>query len=307
MKFKKALALQMKEKGHIRYCGRDFSVKEMQMIYQIANTTGLNRSAISRKICEQLNWLKSDGNLKDMSCRVALLRMEKDGWFVLPVPTRGNGNRTKYKHSNLLGDNHQPIKMPVGSIGSLKLEVVQSQTQSEIWNEMIHRWHYLGYKKLVGAQLRYLVDSDQGILGGLSFSASAWNVQPREDFIGWNHHLRKQNLHFIVNNSRFLILPWIKSKNLASKILSLVTKRIVNDWDERYNYRPVLLETFVEKKRFSGTCYKAANWIYLGETKGRGKLGDHSLLYSNIKNVMVYPLCHDFRSVLQSTSVSGSL
>ena len=141
------------------------------------------------------------------------------------------------------------------------------------------------------------------VLGALGFSASAWNVQAREEFIGWSRRVREQKLHLIVNNSRFLILPWIKSKNLASKILSLVAKKLPDDWEQRYKYRPVMLETFVEKKRFSGTCYKAANWICVGETKGRGKLGDHSKLYENIKLIMVYPLCRKFRSILQYSPI----
>jgi hypothetical protein len=292
--------MHMKSKGPYRYCGRDFTINEMRIIEGIVNTKGINRATIARQVCRQFNWLKADGHLKEMSCKVAMLRMEKDGWFRLPPPTRGNGNRSEYQHSNVLGDNHHPLTMPAREIGSLKLEIVQTRPQSRMWNEMIHRWHYLGYKKLVGAQIRYLIDSDQGILGGLGFSASAWNVQPREAFIGWNHHARKQNLHLIVNNSRFLILPWIRSKNLASRVLSLAVKRISKDWEARYNYRPVLLETFVDKKRFTGICYKAANWIYLGETKGRGKLGDHSKLHANIKYIMVYPLAREFRSILQA-------
>lgn len=286
-------------KKEFRYCGRDFNSEEMALIKSIVKIKGLNRTAISKKVCQELAWYKADGQLKEMSCRVVLLRMEKDGLFTLPAPQNPNGNQVAYKHTNILGDNHPPLEISAGKINSLRLEIVQTATQSKIWNEMIHRWHYLGYKKLVGAQLRYLINSEQGFLGGLSFSASAWNVQPREDFIGWDHEARKRNLHLIINNSRFLILPWIQSRNLASKILSLVAKRIAQDWKERYNYRPVLLETFVEKRRFLGTCYKAANWIYLGETKGRGKLGDHSKLHSNIKYIMVYPLGKDFRSKLQ--------
>lgn len=306
MNSEKTSTQRAKQQGSCRYCGRDFSIKEMRIVKRLASTAGLNRAKISREVCRQLNWLKADGGLKEMSCRVAMLRMEKDGWFVLPPPTGKNGNRTKYEHSNLLGDNHQSLTLPAGKIGSLRLEMVRSQTQSKMWNEMIHRWHYLGFKKLVGAQIRYLINSDQGLLGGLSFSASAWNVQPREDFIEWNHSVRKQNLHLIINNSRFLILPWISSKNLASKILSLVAKRIADDWEERYKYRPVLLETFVEKQRFRGTCYKAANWKYLGETKGRGKLGDHSMLHSNTKYIMVYPLVNDFRAILRGHAARAS-
>jgi hypothetical protein len=287
----------------VRYCGRDFTMEEMEVVCEIVRTKDLGRTAISEKICDHFQWLKADGKLKDMSCRVALLRMEKDNWFKLPPPLRRNGNGKEYNHCNRLTEKESSINLSVGKIQGLSLDIVKTIEQSQIWNEMIHRWHYLGYKKLVGSQLRYLINSSYGILGALGFSASAWNVQAREEFIGWSLQVREQKLHLIVNNSRFLILPWIKSKNLASKILSLVAKKLPDDWEQRYKYRPVMLETFVEKKRFSGTCYKAANWIYVGETKGRGKLGGHSKLYENVKLVMVYPLCSEFRSVLQHSPI----
>ncbi len=287
----------------VRYCGRDFSEEEMGVICELVKTKGLGRTAISERVCEELQWLKADGKLKDMSCRVALLRMERDNWFKLPAPLRRNGNGKQYKHSNSLKEGEPLINLSAEKIEGLSLDMVKTAKQSQIWNEMIHRWHYLGYKKLVGAQLRYLINSSYGTLGALGFSASAWNVQAREEFIGWSSHVREQKLHLIVNNSRFLILPWIKSKNLASKILSLVAKELADDWEERYKYRPVMLETFVEKKRFTGTCYKASNWIYVGETKGRGKLGDHSKLYENIKLIMLYPLCREFRSVWVSSPI----
>ncbi|MCP4457495.1 MAG: DUF4338 domain-containing protein [Cytophagales bacterium] len=287
----------------VRYCGRDFTMEEMEVICKIVKTSGLGRTAISEKICEHFQWLKVDGKLKDMSCRVALLRMERDKWFKLPPALRRNGNGKQYKHCNRLKEGEPSINLPAGKIQELSLDIVRTPKQSQIWNEMIHRWHYLGYKKLVGSQLRYLINSSYGTLGALGFSASAWNVQAREEFIGWSRQVREQNLHLVVNNSRFLLLPWIKSKNLASKILSLVARKLLDDWEQRYKYRPVMLETFVEKKRFSGTCYKAANWIYVGETKGRGKLGDHSKLYENIKLIMVYPLCRKFRSTLQYSTI----
>ncbi len=289
--------------GTVRYCGRDFTMEEMEVICKIVKTKGLSRTTISERICEQLQWLKADGELKDMSCRVALLRMEKDKWFKLTPALRRNGNGKRYKHCNKLKEGEPSINLPAGKIQGLGLDIVRTPKQSQIWNEMIHRWHYLGYKKLVGSQLRYLINSSYDTLGALGFSASAWNVQAREEFVGWSRQVREQKLHLIVNNSRFLILPWIKSKNLASKILALVAKKLPDDWEQRYKYRPVMLETFVEKKRFGGTCYKAANWIYIGETKGRGKLGDHSKLYNNIKLIMVYPLCRKFRSILQYSPI----
>jgi hypothetical protein len=301
-RIKSAVALHQSA-APVRYCGRDFTMEEMKIISEIVRTKGLCRTAISVKICERFEWRKADGKLKDMSCRVALLRMERDGWFRLPpsLNRNGNGDGKPYKHRNMLNDNQPLLNLSAGEIGDISLDIVKTPVESGIWNEMIHRWHYLGYKRLVGAQLRYLINSRYGVLGALGFGASAWNVQAREDFIGWSSQIREQNLNLIVNNCRFLILPWIKSRNLASRVLGLVAKKLPNDWEERYKYRPVMLETFVEKKRFKGTCYKAANWIYLGETKGRGKLGDYSKLYENVKLIMVYPLCREFRSVLQQS------
>jgi hypothetical protein len=171
----------------------------------------------------------------------------------------------------------------------------------------MHRYHYLGYKNLPGAQLRYFVIADEQILALLSFSASAsaWQCAPRDQYIGWTHEQRKRNLHLIINNSRFLILPWIQSKNLASKILAMTARRIADDWQLRYHYQPVLLETFVEKDRFKGTCYKAANWQLLGQTKGRGKLGKPGILSTPIKDLWIYPLQRNCNSILKANEANG--
>lgn len=140
--------------------------------------------------------------------------------------------------------------------------------------------------------------SDGQVLALLGFGAAAWKTEPRDNHIGWDAETRKKNLHLIVNNSRFLVLPWVRSKNLASKILSLVSKRICSDWQMRYNYQPVVLETFVERDRFQGTCYKAANWTYVGDTKGRGKLDVRNECKLPVKSVWLYPLRRDFRRML---------
>ncbi len=147
-----------------------------------------------------------------------------------------------------------------------------------MWNEYIERYHYLGYTPLPGAQLRYFVSMDKQILALLGFGASAWQVAPRDNFIGWDHEQRRKGLPLIVNNARFLILPWVQSKNLASKILAMIARQLPINWCERYNIQPVLMETFVEIGRFSGTCYRAANWIHVGQTKGRGKLGPNGAM-----------------------------
>jgi len=179
----------------------------------------------------------------------------------------------------------------------LHLQLVE-KSDSALWNEYIDRYHYLGYTPLPGAQLRYFVHSGDQVLALLGFGAAAWKTAPRDDYIGWDTATRKKKLHLVVNNARFLILPWVRSKNLGSKVLSMASRRICEDWLTRYNYEPVLLETFVEKERFLGTCYKAANWIYVGDTKGRGKLDVHYEYKVPVKSVWLYPLRKDFRERL---------
>jgi hypothetical protein len=170
---------------------------------------------------------------------------------------------------------------------------------SQLWNEYIERYHYLGYTPLPGAQLRYFVTMDEQILALLGFGASAWQIAPRDKFIGWDHEQRLRGLPLIVNNARFLILPWIQSKNLASKILAMAANQLPMDWFHHYKLRPVLLETFVETTRFRGTCYRAANWIHVGKTKGRGKLGPAGVQSVPIKDILLYPLSRDFRKILK--------
>jgi hypothetical protein len=175
-----------------------------------------------------------------------------------------------------------------------------TKTSSALWNEYIQRYHYLGHSPLPGAQLRYFITAGEQIVALTGFGAAAWQTAPRDQFIGWNPDQRKTNLHLIVNNARFLILPWVQSKNLASKVLSLIIRTLPNDWEKRYNIRPVLMESFVQKDRFAGTCYKAGNWIRVGETKGRGKLGPMGKISVPIKDIWVYPLNKNFRTLLKT-------
>jgi hypothetical protein len=257
----------------IRYCGRDFSFEELEEIRTlIANNPEFTRAKLSREVCRMFQWLKPDGNLKDMSCRVAMLRMEKDGLIRLPAPANVKKPVKKIKFTTAT-DPQGTVVCKVNHLPNLHLQMV-TKASSSLWNEYIERYHYLGYTPLPGAQLRYFIRAGEQIVALTGFGAAAWQTAPRDRFIGWNHDQRKKNLHLIVNNARFLILPWVQSKNMASKILSLTTHHLPDDWEARYNVRPVLMETFVQKDRFAGTCYRAANWILCGETKGRGKLGE---------------------------------
>lgn len=280
-----------------RYCGRDFSAEELASIRTlIADNPTSTRAALSYLTCRALRWVKADGGLKDMSCRVAMLRMQNDGLIQLPAPTRQRPTSLIEFTSRTAPQ--AVIEQSANGLTPLQFCPVVSKAHSLLWNEYIHRYHYLGHKALPGAQLRYFVTSGENILALLGFGASAWQAAPRDNYIGWSHDQRKKHLHLVVNNARFLILPWVRSKNLASMILAMAARRLPTDWESRYHYRPVLLETFVEKDRFAGTCYKAANWVYVGRTKGRGKLGPAGKQSVPIKDLWLYPLTRDFRSVL---------
>ena len=282
-----------------RYCARDFSPEDIDLIRRlIAAQPPLNRAQLSRRVCDELDWVRPDEGRKDMSCRVAMLRMERDGLIRLPAPRNANANGRIKPAPTAAGDPRKPLNSPLRALGKIALRQVDSPAESALWNELIERYHYLGYKPLPGAQLRYLAFAGSDPLGALGFGAAAWMAAPRDRFIAWSPRQRKANLHRVVNNARFLILPWVNVRNLASKILSLAARRIAGDWKTRYGYHPVLLETFVQKDRFRGTCYRAANWIHLGQTKGRGKLNKTHRQLQPIKDIFVYPLARSFRRIL---------
>jgi hypothetical protein len=277
-----------------RYCGRDFSEAELTLIRTlIAEDPRRTRADLSRLACQAMHWFKPDGGLKDMSCRVAMLRMQEDGLIQLPPPTRQRPE-TRIRIS-VETDPQTPIQAPVHALPGLQLRLVSTRADSCLWNEFIHRYHYLGFKTLPGAQLRYWVMAGDRLVALLGFGAAAWQCAPRDHFIGWTHEQRQQNLHLIGNNARFLILPWVRSENLASKVLGLTARQLPQDWQYRYGIRPLLLETFVEKDRFTGACYRAANWLHVGQTQGRGKLGPSGKQSVPIKDVWLYPLGKGFK------------
>ncbi|MDY6823770.1 MAG: DUF4338 domain-containing protein [Thermodesulfobacteriota bacterium] len=286
----------------MRYCGRKFTPAELGSIRAlIAANPKASRAALSRHVCELLQWYRPDGRLKDMSCRVAMLRMQDDGLLQLPPPRNGNNNGKPYtRRTERTAPKSSPVVIPSSAFAELQVYPVQDSVQSHLWNEYIQRYHYLGYAPVPGDQIRYIVWFQEQVVALLSFRAAVWKTAPRDQFIGWSHQQRKDRLHLVINNARFLILPWIQTSNLASRILSMTTKRVVRDWVQRYHYSPVLVETFVESRRFTGTCYKAANWLYLGKTKGVGRLGITHKPKLPIKSIWVYPLHKNFRHKLCS-------
>lgn len=259
----------------------------------------LNRAQLSRRVCRHLGWYKPDGETKQMSCRVAMLRMQRDGLISLPPP-RGRTGPVRIQFSAQT-EPQAPLTQPLHQLPRPKLSLVTQPKQSRLWNEYIHRYHYLGYQPLPGAQLRYFVTIDAQPVAALGFAAAAWKTAPRDDYIGWNAAQRQRNLALIVNQARFLILPWIRSHNLASWILAHSARILPVDWQQRYHIRPLLLETFVDSERFRGTCYKAANWTYVGQTTGRGKCSTSKQQVLPVKDIWLYPLCRNFRQLLKES------
>lgn len=281
-----------------RYCGRDFDATQLARIRALADEPRTTRRALSRRVCEEFGWRKPDGGLKEMSCRVALLRMQADGLVRLPAALHRSSNAARSTPRTPEAEPQPPLLVSAGELHSLRLEPVATRRDSRLWNEYVDRYHYLGYHPLPGAQMRYFARADEGLLALLGFGAAAWKTAPRDDFIGWTARQREARLHLVVNNARFLIFPWVRSMHLASKLLGLAARRLRGDWDERYGYRPVLLETFVEQERFQGTCYRAANWLHLGQTRGRGKLDTAHANAVPVKSIWVFPLTPRFRQSL---------
>lgn len=280
----------------MQICGRDFTLSDMDWIRdQVDRNPDLTRVLLSRLFCRHAGWFKPDGGLKEMSCRVALLRLERSGLIQLPVP-RTRPAAVKPVKRTRRGQPKADIHVEAGR-AILTIEPVDKKS-APLWNELIDRYHYLGHRRMGGAQMRLFVRADGELSALLGFSAAAYRVSSRDRFIGWTDEARRQRLHRVIDNSRFLILPWIKGKNLASRILSTCIRRIPDLWEERYHYRPVLLETFVEKQRFTGACYKAANFIPAGETLGRGKWDREHAKDKPVKRIFLYPLDRRFKEAL---------
>lgn len=272
----------------MQICGRNFSESEIDWIRnQVKSRPDLNRVQLSRLFCRHVGWLKYDGGLREMSCRVALLRLERKGLIQLPAPKTIPAAVGKIKRTPQ-GEPKPSVELQAGRV-DLAIEPVERRS-SPFWNELIDRYHYLGYRRHGGAQMRLFVYAAGHLVALLGFSAAAWRVAPRDEFIGWTDTQRQKHLHRVVDNSRFLILPWVHSKNLASRILSYVARKLPGFWQQRYHYRPVLLETFVEKHRFAGTCYKAAGWICVGQTLGRGKWDRKNAHDKPVKTIWLHPL-----------------
>lgn len=288
----------------VYWSGRKFSVDEVRLIQQISRDfPGLSITELSRTVCELLQWKRPNGRLKNHECRLLLEHLHDSSLVSLPElrPQKRPGPRQVRVTPRT--DEVAPIRGSAGEFEPLELEVVTGSRNGNVslWAEWTERYHYLGCRVPVGANLRYLVRSGGEVLACLLWTSPAWKMAARDRWIGWTDAERRQNLQLIVNNARFLILPWVQVRNLASTILSRMVRRVPDDWEKHYGYRPFLFETLVDRQRFRGTCYRAANWIHLGQTRGRGRMDRDKVAEGRaVKDVYVYPLCRDAREQLRT-------
>ncbi|MGD9229080.1 MAG: DUF4338 domain-containing protein [Desulfobacterales bacterium] len=258
-----------------------------------------SRRTLSKKLCVEWNWTQPNGALRDMVCRGLMLELHRAGHIRLPEKKQNPGNpfirRTKPGKAKI---DQTAINARLPEVTPLEFRQVRRTDSEKLFNSLIEHYHYLGYCHPVGEQLKFLVYSQQRPIGCLAWSSAPRHIGCRDRFIGWPAQNRRNNIHLMAYNTRFLILPWVKVKYLASHILSRMAKILANQWEKVYSHPIYFLETFVDKERFSGTCYKAANWIYLGDTTGRGKNDHTNKPNRSIKAVWGYPLTPDFRQLM---------
>lgn len=269
------------------------------------------RTRISRKVCEALDWRQANGALKDAACREVLRRMDKKGLIDLPQPNpvsvrlklRGNrGIRPRERWKGIFREECRPIE---GALGEITLTLANEGQERSLWEYLIDKYHYLGYRRAVGRSIKYLIYSDERLVACIGFADSVLKLNLRDRWIGWSIEERQRNLHLVINNVRFLILPYVRLKNLASKALSTSSKQVQEDWNCRYGYKPVLIESFVDIGKFIGTSYRASNWRCLGTTKGKGRCGMRYFIHNRPKDVYVYPLCRDALKVLRGRRIDA--
>jgi hypothetical protein len=282
-----------------RFCGREFTTEEVSLIQEVVETcAGISRLELAHTVCELLEWKRPGGGLKARECRDLLERLESQGLLRLPYKKScGSSKPRKCIAPAEKGQVHSELTGSVEEFAPLDVELVESRQQRQLFQKLLSRYHYLGYAMPYGARLQYLVyvrRPRREVVGCVQFSSPAWRMKVRDQWIGWNDATRKLRLQHIVNNSRLLVVARIR--NLASMALSGAVKRLRADWQQQYGVAPWLVETLVDRQRFYGGCYRAANWRVLGKTSGRGRMDrTHQRHGAQVKTVLVYPLVKNAR------------
>ena len=280
------------------FSGRKITADDMELIIWARNNyPSLSRHELAGTVCELIGWVNPAGGAKVPQCMTFFSQMEAEGKLDLPA-LRAKKSSVKKEKAEILftsGFNLQEKTI----CGDIELTIATPGADLQKWRAYVETFHMLGDKMAFGSRLHYFIRSDGCDLGCLQFSAASWSLEPRDKWIGWSAEDRKKRLFLVVNNSRFLILPNVHIKNLASRVLSLAAKQIQTDWGQTFGYVPVLLESFVDTSHYYGTAYKASNWVFLGNTKGRGRMDRHHDSHLSSKAIFVYPIHPDFSDVLK--------
>lgn len=284
--------------------GREFNASEINLIEEVVEGyPQLSRQELANTVCELLEWRRPNGGLKTWEAKDLLISLEKAGRLRLPALRSGRprGSRTTVP-CTVRGEPGEPLSGSVADVRPVHLRRVRSADERSLWRELIGRHHYLGHTVPFGAHVRYLIEVSRPsptVVGCVQLSSPAWTMVVRDRWIGWSDTQRRTHLQRVVQNSRFLILPWVEVRHLASHVLAQVVRVVRVDWPETYGVEPVLLETLVDERRFCGTCYRAANWTVLGTTKGRGRMDRENRRAGRApKRVFVYPLHRHARAIL---------
>ena len=288
-------------------CGREIGASEIDGIKDVcARFPALDRTELAWTICEHLGWTTATGALKLTASLKLLEKLEHQGRIRLPEkPAPLARHRSEPPRRTKQSNPGNRIRCGIGELGPVALEVVTSREAAGLWNEYVERYHYLGYKKPFGCVLRYFIVSKERRLGCLLMAGAAKSLGARDKWIGWSERQRLRNLPWLISNSRYLIFPWVQVKHLASHVLAQLARRVRADWEERWGYRPVLMETFVDPARYPGTCYRAAGWIHLGQTTGAGLVRPGCEYKTTRKMIYVKPLVGDFREQLCNEGLTG--
>ncbi len=296
----------MQSEKELIYRGKSISKADIQFINRLLSEHPTDcRSEISRKLCRAWNWVQANGFLRDMVCRSLLVLLEKSGYITLPA-RRGLPPQLRQKTNQTpprnLAINTTPFYSKVKNLDRLDIIQVRRTPTEKDFNDLIEKFHYLGYTQPVGEHLKYIVYHRKNPISCFAFSSAPRHIGPRDRYIGWTQDTRRRNINLIAYNTRFLICPWVHVPNLASHLLSRISHQLSDDWHLVYKHPIHLLETFVDTQRFTGSCYKAANWKYVGLTTGRGKNDQTHKANRSLKAIFVYPLTNDFRERLQYVS-----
>jgi len=283
-----------------RYRGREIGSSEIAFLRKlIGEHPELSRYSLSKKVCEAWEWKQANGVLRDMVCRGLLLMLDRAGAIQLPPVRRRFPKRSAAgeRPEPVVPDN-RPVRGPLRDLGPLEFQQVRRTPHEPLFNSLMEQYHYLGYQQPVGEHLKYLVSAKGQAIACLAWCSAPRHLAGRDRFIGWSAEARKRNLHLLAYNTRFLILPWVQVPHLASHILGRMAKLLPLDWQQMYAHPVHWLETFIDPVRFKGTCYRAANWIALGPTTGRGHNAPTNKRTQPVKDLFGYPLTARFRQLL---------